>query len=55
MEQCCHSKHNHFTSNVCPNLWSNAKKIEALEQELEIMQDKENEIKQLIAELKAEK
>lgn len=56
MSNCCaHSKDHHSISNICPNLWSKKKKIKMLEQELEIMQDKVDEIKEIIAELKAEK
>lgn len=56
MKNCCtHHQPIHGTSPcMCPSLWSKAKKIRLLEEELEIMEDKTGEIKALIEELKSE-
>ena len=56
MQNCCtHQKSHHGTSScICPSLWSKAKKIRLLEEELEIMEDRTGDIKTLIEELKAE-
>ena len=55
MSCCCTSTKGHgLHYQVCPNLWSKQKKISVLEQELQNLQEKENEIKELIMQLKSE-
>ena len=52
---CCScSQGQHSGKDICPNLWSKDKKIKMLEQELDVAQDRSKEIKNLIAQLKAE-
>ncbi|MBN1995941.1 hypothetical protein JW935_00215 [candidate division KSB1 bacterium] len=41
--------------SICPCMWSTQKKIDVLQQELEVMDERKDEIKILIDQLKAEK